>query len=69
MRRTKMSSSCIVSLGYDPAGQYMDVEYPAGSVYRYFEVPKSVYLQILNAPSIGREWNSLKDAFHCIQLK
>ena len=55
-------------MGYDPVRQLLDVEYPKGTVYRYFEVPKEVYSQVLNAPSIGREWNSIKDAFEYIEL-
>jgi hypothetical protein len=62
MRRKKVSSSCILSLGYDPARQWLEVEYPAGAVYRYLKVPNLVYLRIMNACSLGREWNRSKTA-------
>lgn len=69
MNRQHVSSSCIRSIGYDPARRWLDVEYTGKTVYRYFEVPEAAYLQVLNAASIGREWNALKDAFQCIQLE
>lgn len=68
MKRNRISSECIKSMGYDPDRQLLEVEYPKGSVYQYFKVPEEVYREVLNAPSIGGAWNSIKDYFDYVEV-
>lgn len=43
MKRTKVESSSLKSIGYDSDEEVLEVEFRAGSVYRYKKVPKSIY--------------------------
>lgn len=52
MRREPVSSSSIVSIGYD-AGT-LEIEFQNGRVYRYLGVTADVVEELRSAPSIGR---------------
>ncbi len=54
IRRTFVSSSAIRSVGYDQASNVLEIEFPNGAVYQYYDVPKSVYQGLMNAESHGR---------------
>lgn len=51
--RESVRSSAIVSVGYDPYAEMLDIEYVNGAVYRYYKVPKHVYLDLMTASSKG----------------
>jgi hypothetical protein len=57
MERTPVSSSNIVSAGYDEATRVMEVEFKTGKgtkgVYSYADVPKDIYDAFLAADSKG----------------
>jgi hypothetical protein len=38
MQRTRVSSSSIVSIGYDASSQVLEVQFRSGSVYQYSDV-------------------------------
>ena len=57
MRRTPVTSSSIVSVGYDDASSTLEVEFVGGRVYRYFAVPRAVYRSLLEAASVGATFN------------
>lgn len=44
----------LASAGYDPTSQTLELEFRNGGIYRYFEVPVSVYEALMMAPSKGR---------------
>lgn len=54
MRRRPVSSSAISSVGYDPKGKVLELEFASGGVYDYYEVPRKVYAALLVAESKGR---------------
>lgn len=54
MDRDLISSSNIVSAGYDEANEILEVEFSDGAVYQYYNVSKAVYDQFLIAPSKGQ---------------
>jgi hypothetical protein len=54
MKRTKVSSSSIASLGYNAKTKTLEVEFNHGGIFQYFDVPKAVYNQMLAAESVGR---------------
>lgn len=47
-------SSNITKFGYDQSNQIMLVEFKNGSLYKYFDVPETIYEQMKTAPSKGR---------------
>lgn len=54
MKREPVSSSNIVSVGYDAASETLEVEFMSGSVYQYYNVPQSIYDAFIAAPSAGQ---------------
>lgn len=62
--RRPVESSSLASVGYDSTSRTMDVEFRKGNVYRYFEVPPSVYESVMEAPSKGRFFvTQIRDRF------
>lgn len=53
MERTYISSTSVVSIGYDPALQVLEIEYHQGNVYQYQGVPQDVFDQLMGSPSKG----------------
>lgn len=51
MNMVPVSSSNLVAVGHD--GFHLYVRFHNGSLYRYIHVPKSVYTDLLRAPSKG----------------
>lgn len=54
MTRKPVSSSNLRSVGYDIETQVLEIEFHSGSIYQYFTVPESVYINLLKAASLGR---------------
>ena len=51
MQRHPVSSSRISSVGWE--GNVMEVGFPDGAVYQYYDVSQSEYKAFLNSPSLG----------------
>ena len=54
MERTSVLSTNIASIGFDKDSATLEIEFLNGSVYQYFDVPMSVYSELMNAGSHGR---------------
>ena len=64
MRRDPVASSNIMSVGYEPSSQTLEIEFGSGGVSQYYNVPQSVYEELLAAPSKGKFFASqVKDRF------
>lgn len=58
MERQSVESSLIRSVAYDPAGSILEVEFvEPRRIYTFYDVPYSVYDELLEAPSKGRYFN------------
>ncbi|WP_257252525.1 KTSC domain-containing protein [Endozoicomonas sp. SESOKO3] len=56
--RQPVDSSALASAGYDPTARILEIEFVGSdSLYRYYDVPKSVYQDLLSADSVGRYYN------------
>ena len=53
MELIKVDSSMIYAFGYDEQQQVLEVVFKRTGVYRYHDVPKEVYQQLLDADSKG----------------
>ena len=53
MDRIPVSSSNLVSVGYDPSSLTLEVEFKNGSVYQYFDVPDHTFQGLMQASSKG----------------
>ena len=47
-------SSEIEWIGYEKSTKMLQVEFIAGNVYQYANVPEAIYQEFLNVPSHGR---------------
>jgi hypothetical protein len=53
MDREQIESTSIRSVGYEPQNSTLEIEFLHGGVYRYFDVPRLVYEQLMAAESKG----------------
>lgn len=58
MDRELVSSTSLVSVGYNPSSETLEVEFHSGLVYEYYNVPQFLYDQLMQAPSIGSFFNA-----------
>ncbi len=64
MERQAVSSSNLVSIGYDPNSETLEVEFNGGAIYRYFNVPSFEYERLMAASSHGIYFNAnIKDTY------
>ena len=68
MKREPVTSSNVVSLGYDAATETLEVEFKNG-VYQYYNVPQPIYEQMIAAESIGKFLNVyIKPIYPCAKV-
>lgn len=53
MNRQYVTSSHIVSIGYDPYNMILEVEFNTGAIYQYYDIPQSIYDGLMAAESHG----------------
>ena len=59
MHRVPLQSTSLAWVRYDPGLALLDVQFrDTGDLYRYFHVPAPSFEALLQAPSIGRYFNS-----------
>lgn len=58
MERTPVTSSNLVSVGYDEVPETLEVEFRGGIVYQYFGVPKMLHESLMAAASVGQFFNA-----------
>ena len=61
MERESVASSTILSVGYDPASETLEVEFKSGGTYQYYNVPQAVHQQFMASDSKGK--------FHHVYIK
>lgn len=54
MELVTVDSSMIHAVGYDAEARELEVVFTSGKIYRYSEVPQSVYDELLAAESKGQ---------------
>lgn len=64
MERARVDSSNLFAVGYDEASKTLEIEFHTRKVYRYYNVPKIVVRQLMDAESMGEFFNFyIKDAY------
>ena len=58
MQRTPVSSTAIQSVGYDPAGLLLEIEFTTGKVYQYRGVSPATYAGLMGTSSQGTYFNA-----------
>jgi len=51
--RVPVASEALSSVGYEPAGAVLEVQFTGGGLYRYYGVPAEVYRGLMEADSRG----------------
>lgn len=70
MNRVAVSSSNLSSVGYEEAEQVLEIEFNGGGVYQYFDVPKRIHQELMNATSHGQYFHrNIKDNYSYDQIK
>ena len=54
MNRESVQSSMIASLGYRADTSTLEVEFNSGAVWQYYDVPESIYYDMMNSGSLGK---------------
>ena len=63
MHREPVRSDALRSVGYDADRQVLELEFTSGAVYRYFDVPEALYVDLMTAKSHGEFFAShIRDA-------
>jgi uncharacterized protein len=69
MEREAVSSSTIVSAGYDSGSETMEIEFKNGGVYQYYNVPQAIYDSFLASDSKGKFLHAnIKSSFPCSRV-
>lgn len=64
MEREMVASSTILSIGYDPAAEILEVEFKDTGVYQYYNVPQVIHEQLMTSDSKGSFLNrNIRNAF------
>ena len=58
MKMESVKSSTIKAIGYDADAKMLRVMFHSGGAYDYKNVPEHVYLNLLQAPSVGKVFHS-----------
>ncbi len=70
MDRHEVVSSNVAEVGYDAETQTLEVMFHGGTIYQYFDMPETVYQELINAPSAGRFLaQRIKGVFRCEKVE
>jgi hypothetical protein len=69
MDRELVSSSSLVSVGYNAESETLEVEFNKSGVYEYYNVPQFMHERLMQAGSIGTFFNSeIKNSYACSKV-
>lgn len=54
LERKPVRSSDLATVGYDARAEVLDVEFRSGGIYRYHDVPRNIFAELMAADSKGR---------------
>lgn len=70
IRREPVNSSNVASIGYSPHLHALEIEFTRGAVYRFLEVPKSVYRELMESSSKGHFIaQNLRDQYRFVRVR
>lgn len=69
MEREPVTSSSLVSVGYNPDSETLEVEFKNTGVYEYYNVPQFMHDRLMQAGSIGSFFNAeIKNSYACSKV-
>jgi hypothetical protein len=64
MTRLKVNSPAILSVGYEPDSESLELEFPGSTIYEYHKVKPIIYMGLMHTESKGNYFNSyIKDKY------
>ena len=65
MERQPVSSTMIVSIGYDSTSGVLEIEYKSdGAIWQYFDFPEHIWNEFQASESVGKYWHAnIKNRF------
>lgn len=69
MNRIPVDSSNLVSVGYDSDSLTLEIEFKGDRVYQYFDVPETLYQELMQASSKGTFFSeNVRDQYRYTRL-
>jgi predicted nucleic acid-binding protein len=70
MRRQRVESTTVRSVGYQRRSRILEIEFQSGAVYQYVDVPARVYEKFWKAESKGKYFNcEIRDAYAVVRVQ
>ncbi len=69
MEHVKFDSTAIDEVFYSNRRRTLLMRYRKGGLYKYLNVSRQIFDELVNADSKGIYWNSMKAQFECIHLE
>lgn len=70
IRREPVSSSNVASVGYSRHLHALEIEFTRGAIYRFLDVPKSIYRELMESSSKGHYIaENLRDRFRFVRVR
>jgi hypothetical protein len=70
MKRIKVESSSIESLGYDFDTRTLEIEFKRGAIYQYKNVESDILIKLIFAESIGKYFAQyIKNSYEYSEVK
>ena len=68
--RDRVASNVLASVGYSKRRHILEVEFANGAVYRYLDVPPSVYRDLMQADSKARYYvTNIKGSYPSVRVR
>lgn len=70
IRRQPVSSSNVASIGYSRHLRALEIEFTRGAIYRFLDVPKSLYRELMESSSKGHFIaQNLRDQYRFVRVR
>lgn len=70
MKRQKVTSTNIRSIGYDGQSQILEIEFHSGGIYQYFNVLSTIFNNLMSASSHGSYFHRyIKGQYQSTKIK
>lgn len=68
--RQAVQSSALATVGYSKRLHALEIEFRDGLIYRYLEVPPTIYRDLVSAPSKARFYNKqVRGKYRCLRVR
>jgi hypothetical protein len=70
IQRETVDSSALAAVGYSKRLRALEIEFHDGLIYRYLDVPGSIYTDMMHAESKAHFYNqNVRGKFHCLRVR